>query len=302
MSKSDEPQDEERERTREAVRIIRRLDEDPQDKAAQRDRDAFLARGTCEQATYDRTLRAMGQAETGLRRDRGKRYAIAIVGVILASLALAWQPVKLSILADFQTDRHVENIELASGDVVILDAATAIGDETDDGPRIVNLLAGAGYFDVDTSQRSFVVKVDEATVETLGTAFEVSRQGSMIQVTVAEGAVRVSQADQTVTVTAGERLRWQDTPSSRLERVDDAAIAPWRDDVLITDGMTVGEVAAIIDRRILGSVVVLSDELKNTVVSGRLDLTRPTDALRTLAVTVDARVTALSPLGAVLRP
>ncbi|MEM1372025.1 MAG: hypothetical protein AAGG72_07335, partial [Pseudomonadota bacterium] len=77
MCNSEDPEDKERDRTREAVRIIRRLDEDPSDPAAQRDRDAYLARGALEKATYDRTLRAMGRAETSLRRDRNTRYVFA---------------------------------------------------------------------------------------------------------------------------------------------------------------------------------------------------------------------------------
>lgn len=302
MCNSEDHEDNERERTREAVQIIRRLDEHPGDRAAQRDRDAYLARGPLEQATYDRTLRAMGGAETSLRRDRNKRYVLAIVGAFLASLAFAWQPLKLSIMADFQTGRQVQDVQLASGDVVVLDAASAIEDETDEAVRGINLLAGAGYFDVDTSQRSFVVQVGSATVETLGTAFEVSRQRATIQVSVAEGSVRVRQNGQERVVEAGERLRWKDGPSTALETVDAATIAAWRDDTLVTDGMTVGEVAAILDRRIPGSVVVLSEKLQNTVVSGRLDLARPTDALRTLAATVDAQVNALAPFGAMLRP
>lgn len=301
MSNSDEPQDKERDRTREAVRIIRRLDEYPDDSVAQKDRDAFLARGAKERTTYNRTLRAMGRAEIGLRQDRNKRYVFALLGALLASLALAWQPIKLTIISDFRTGRAVEKVQLESGDVVVLDAASAISDETGDSIRIVTLLQGAGYFDVDVSQESFVVMVGGAKVETLGTAFEVSRQGPIIQVAVAKGAVRIDQSGQTVTIEAGQRIRWQDVTAPTFENVDDAAIAAWRGDILITDGMTVGEVAAILDRRIAGPVLVLSGDLQETVVSGRLDLTRPVDALRTLAATVDGQVNALAPFGTVLR-
>ena len=302
MSNSDEPQDEERERTREAVQIMRRLDENPEDEAARTDRAAFLKRGEKERVTYERTLRALGKAETSLRRNRNKRYVFALLGGLFAALALAWQPLKLSVLADFQSGRGVTEVMVASGDTIVLDAGSAISDETGEGKRAVTLLAGAGYFDIDTSERSFVVRVDDATVETLGTAFEVSRQGATNLVSVAEGAVVIRQNGLDIEVQASERIRWSETITQRLEPIDDVAVASWRDDVLDTDGMTVGEVAAIIDRRTPGSVVILTRELRSTIVSGRLDLSRPTDALRTLAVTVDADVIAAPPLGVLIRP
>ncbi|MGD1884862.1 MAG: FecR family protein [Paracoccaceae bacterium] len=302
MSKSDEPNHQEIDRTREAVRIIRRLDESPDDAAARKDLEAFLKRGEPERKTYDRTLRALGKAETSLRRDRNKRYTFALLGGSLLTMALFWQPAKLAMIADFQSGRSVEEVVIASGDIVILDAASAIMDETDTVSRSVTLLTGAGYFEVDTSQRSFVVRVGDATVETLGTAFEVSRHGMKTHVSVASGAVRVRVAHASIEVPAGHRIGWTDIIDQQPELVEGDAIASWRDDLLFTDQLTVSEVAAIIDRRIPGPVIVLTDDLSQTVVSGRLDLSRPIDALRTLAATVDADVIAVSPLGVLIRP
>lgn len=302
MSSFDEPNDKERARTRKAVQIIRRLDEDPEDQTALLDRNAFLSRGALERATYDRTLRAMEGAETRLRRDRSKHYAFGLLAAMLASLALAWQPLRLHFTADFQSGHGVEAVQLASGDVVVLDASSAISDETEDGIRGVNLLSGAGFFDVDTRQTSFMVQAGDVTVETLGTAFEVSLQGPSLQVSVAEGAVRVTNPEGSVELAAGERLRLNASTLSQSETVEGSTVATWRNDVLVANGMTVGEIAAIIDRRITGSVLVLTDDLQSTVVHGRIDLSRPEDALRTLAASVDGQVTIAPLLGAVLRP
>lgn len=302
MSNADEQKNDERKRTRDAVRIIRRLDENPDDQVAQQDRDAFLKRGERERATYARTIRALGSAEKGLRRDQNKRYVVALLGGILALLALAWEPLKIAVIADFQSGRGVEAVVVASGETIILDAASAISYNANAESRSVTLLAGAGYFDIDTSEQSFIVRAGDLTVETLGTAFEVSIQGSVTHVSVAEGAVLVREAGEVVEVEAGERVRWSELTNAQPEPMDETAIAAWRNDLLVTDGMTVAEVAAIIDRRLPGPIMVMTDELRQTVVSGRLDLSRPSDALRTLGATVDANVIEASPLGILIRP
>lgn len=193
-------------RTQEAARIIRRLDEYPEDRSALRDRDLFLSRGQKEQATYDRTLHAMGHAEIGLHRNRNKRYVFVLFAAIIAPLALAAEPIRLSFLADFQSGRRVVDVGLASGDRVKLDAGSAIDDQTDVRERRVTLLTGAGYFDAGTSVNSFVIGVGDAAIETLGTAFEVSSNGTSTQVSVIEGTLRVTQAGHKITLDAGERL------------------------------------------------------------------------------------------------
>lgn len=302
MSASDEPEREERERTLKAVQIIRRLDENPDDKDAQKDRDAFLQNGDRERATYNRTLRALGRAETSLKRGRSRRQVVGLLVAMLTILAFAGSPVKLAITADFQSARGVGEVVVASGDTLFLDAGSAISDETDGAIRSVTLMAGAGYFDVDTSEQSFVVRIGDVTVETLGTAFEVSLNGDTSHVSVAEGAVAVRQDDVIIEVQAGERLRWRDTLAAQPEDITMGAVGAWRGDLLITDGMTVGEVAAIVGRRLRGTTLVMSQDLSRTVVSGRLDLSRPADALRTLVATVDADLIIASPLGAVIYP
>lgn len=298
------PDASERQRAREAAVIVRKLEETPQDARALAERDAFLARGDAERETYARMVRALGAARKGLK-NRDRRYVLALLGAALACLVLIWEPLRLRLLADYRTDRLPMPVTLASGDRAVLDASSALIDRTDEARRRVTLLAGAGYFDVATDGRPFTVQYGDVTVEALGTAFEVSQASGAVLVSVGEGQVEVRFDGSAVRLGAGERIRLaQNRPvaTAAPEAVATETIAAWRSDRLTADGMTLGEVAAVIDRRLPGTVMVVGDALAETEISGGLDLARPADALRTLAATANASIISIRPLVTFVRP
>ncbi|MEM0944264.1 MAG: hypothetical protein AAGI70_09980, partial [Pseudomonadota bacterium] len=65
-------------------------------------------------------------------------------------------------------------------------------------------------------------------------------------------------------------------------------------------GMNVAEVVEILDRRLPGEIILWNSDLGDIQVAGTLDLSRPEDALRTLASASGAEVTIAPYLGAVL--
>lgn len=154
---------------------------------------------------------------------------------------------------------------------------------------------------MDARQQKFAVNVRDATVETRGTAFEVSSQEGSLHESMAERFVRFLKSDEPLLVHSGERIHWQHRVCPKRETVEEATTAAWREDVMITDGLRGGGVTAFIHRCLAGPAIVLNAKLDDIVVSGRLDLSRQINGLGTLAATVEARAHVFSPLHALLR-
>lgn len=297
MTTPDDTETSKSRRAEEAANILRRLDEDPADSLAMDEKRAFLARGEAERRTYALAERAFSAARTGLKaRDRRQaRYAFALLGAVLASAYLGWEPMSVALRADLRSGLTTEAAALKSGDQIILDASSAIADQSDAEIRSVNLLRGAAFFDVETDGRSFVVTTGDVAVEVIGTEFEVSRLGDDVRVSVSEGVVEVRQEGRAVTLTAGQQVVVSEDELTETS-VDLEDVARWRHGELTLTGLTLAEAASEIDRRLSGRVVVLGAALRNTQVGGMLDLAVPENALQTLAATGNATVLRSTPL------
>ncbi|MEM8836461.1 MAG: FecR domain-containing protein [Pseudomonadota bacterium] len=299
MSDPDDPDPDEVQRAEEAAKIFRRLNEDPEDLQAQREKEAFLARGEAERKTYARVLRAVKTAKFALTPKPKKPPYLSILVAIAAGTALyaAYEPVSIYWRADAITALDTQQIALASGDRTHLDASTALVDASDTDVRRVTLLKGAAFFEVQSGEKRFVVDVDETAIEVTGTAFEVARLDDKVLVAVVEGAVDVRRAGRVFSLGSGESLQLPDGEDPILEAIGFDTIATWREGFLVADGMTFGEVVEVLERRLPGPVIIIGAELASTRVSGRLNLTSPMDALRALAATSGATVRSAGPLG-----
>lgn len=298
MLNAREPDPSHQQRKREAARLIRRLDEDPNDLDAKADLKAFLARGNREREVYERMLRALNLARQKLGRRSHAPLVIALCAMLVAG-ALFYDDVRIRVLADHITGSEPQEILLPTGDRAMLDASSALADKIDKDTRKLAVVDGAGYFVVTPDPRPFVVDAGPLVVKALSTEFEVSTLDDDVLVAVFEGSVEVRYADTTWRLDRGERLIWSDG-TARSDSVGLPEVAAWREDKVILDGMTFGQVIAMIDRRLPEDIVVLGASLADIEVAGRLDLSRPRDALQTLAAISDLRVRQLPPLVTVI--
>lgn len=286
--------------TREAARIYLRLRQFPDDAETCMERDAFLARGAAERDVYARMDRAANAARRRMVSTRNRRYGIALLGALLASLYLAVTPAKVILLADHRSGTDSQSVALPSGDEMVLDAGSAISDRSSATERRIALLRGAAFFKVISEDRAFVVETGEFEVRVTGTSFDVATTDEAAMVTVAEGSVQVRTALQTWTLAPGDRLLMPQSGDARIVPVDASDAIGWRDAEMLTTGMTFGQVAEVLDRRIPGEVIVLGDSLAKIEISGIVDISDPRAALRNLAATGDARVLSLPLLTLVL--
>ncbi|MEM9011424.1 MAG: FecR domain-containing protein [Pseudomonadota bacterium] len=293
--------DQEERLAREAARLLMRLREMPDDREAQAAIEAFRARGKAERAAWAKAERVWSL--TGPRKPRGGGSVgtlIVLVGLVGLALLAMREPLRVWWLADHAADDARLEVALSSGDAAILDVGSALSDETGgEAARQVTLLAGAAFFDVAPDARPFAVRLGVAEIAVIGTAFEVALLPDGAVVAVAEGVVEVRAGDAVRRLEAGERLRLRDEALT-VERIPADGVAAWRNDRLRIDGMRLGEVAALLDRRLPGPVILRGQGLAMARVSGGLDLGEPEAALRALATSEGARVVAVPGIGTLL--
>ena len=284
---------------KEAAAIFLQLRDNPDDSELQAMRDAFIARGPDEAEIYDHLLRTWKASGVAHAPKTLKSVILFLCGLIGAG-AIAYDPIRVAIVADLSTNAAPEQSTLVSGDVVYLDADTALIDETDGLARDVELLEGAAFFSVESNATPFSVEVGELYVSVIGTKFETAYVDDIIFVSVAKGQVSVRHDSQTWELTAGDQFAWSEELGAVIEERDSATMASWRTDRLTVDGLTMGQAAAIIERRLNGPVIFTNAALRDTVVAGNVDLSQPLVALQILAETLGGRVYHVPGIGRVI--
>lgn len=285
---------------REATRLYLRLRQTPDDGRLTEELDTFLAQGDDACRAYEQVSRAMRAIQEGARVKSKRIYGFAFLGVLLAGLAVGYTPLRIAMLADFKTAHAQAAVTLASGDTAILDAGSAIIDDSSETERRITLLAGSGLFDVDQDGRRFVVSSGDIDVDVLGTVFEVSRLNDAVLVAVAEGVVEIRAKGHAWQVTQGQRFVWRDLGSDGVIDIAPETVAGWRSGKLNLTGMTLGAVVDIIERRLPGRIVVVNRDLRDLELSGGLDISDPLAALETLVAIQNARILVSTPLGTVV--
>ena len=145
-------------------------------------------------------------------KPRVKRFSalkIAATVAILISLGISlWNFVS----RPFESSNYSSTpkiVQLDDGSTVTLNKDSKITfRNSENGQRVVEL-TGEAYFDVSRDeQKPFVVLTGELTTKVLGTSFNIKEKDSLISVTVAEGLVEVSDADNSVKLRPNERAAY----------------------------------------------------------------------------------------------
>lgn len=284
----------------EAADLFLRLRNDPENADFLAERDAFLERGEMERKAYAAVRVAWAQVP---EKTSNKKTKIILAAAFLGTSGyFAADPITVALIADHSTRYETEVVTLDAGDIVSLDATSALVDASDEAVRQYELMSGAAFFDVGTQDRPFSVSLDNMQVLVTGTQFETLYLENGLQVSVTKGSVEVRIEDDVWALTPGMRLTWSGASGPQLSNVAPEAIALWREDRLVTNGMRFDEVVDVIARRTRGTVFVPNADLSAQIVSGVIDLSEPQLALRTLAASQGARVFQAGPLATFVLP
>jgi transmembrane sensor len=149
---------------------------------------------------------------------------------------------------------------------------------------------GEAFFQVaHNPAHPFRVAAGDAQVEVIGTAFDVVRTPSTIEVAVAEGAVLVDAAPKRVRLNAGMVLRSADGHLT-VAKTSEREVGSWRDARLTYSNAPIARIAADISRT-TGVRIEASPEVASRTFSGVIIVERDRDRLlRRVAALLDVDV------------
>lgn len=222
---------------------------------------------------------------------------------LAASLVLAvvlWPQLDIEeVSTHYQTAiGEIRQVELPDASTVTLNTDSAISVTYTEEQRHINLEQGEAWFQVTANrERPFHVDAGEARVSVLGTAFNVYRHKDAVDVTVAEGVVRVTELGETGNRAAtSEVLHVQQQLSVgkdgwKINVVDnlDQQLA-WQRGEVIAREMPLPDLIAQIQRYNQTRILLADPELAVRTVSGVFQLDQPEALLDALAISLDLQV------------
>ena len=236
-------------------------------------------------------------------RMRPVRWAwrgAALFAVTLFVSALAFVLQRDAGLESVQTAAgETRTIELPDGSTIDLAPASLVmvPEAGADNPRRARLLAGRALFDVaHDADVPFVVETHNAAVTVLGTTFNVAVTDIATDVVLVQGAVTLApltQPEVAVRLAPGQasRVLARDAPAVPAPADLDAALA-WTGRLFVQEE-PLGQLAARLQAR-FGVPVEVAPALAEEAVSGVFEAEDGVeDVLRTLALTLDARLVRL---------
>ncbi|MPY73888.1 MAG: DUF4974 domain-containing protein [Alphaproteobacteria bacterium] len=235
----------------------------------------------------ERLWRSLGPAATPRKPPAGKLLALAAFAVCLAAALMSYGlfDVRSEFFADVRTAvGERQTVTLADGSRLELDTGTSVGIDLGGAERRLTLHRGRIHVAVSPDRtRPFVVAAAGGTVQALGTAFDVRRDGDVVQVVVSEHAVRVAYPDlpggPTAEVAAGDMTRFGPDIGIEAPRLANLSrLGAWRRGLLVFDDRPLGEVAAEMARYRGGAIVIADAALRARPVTGVFD-TEHADAL-----------------------
>lgn len=167
-------------------------------------------------------------------------------------------------------------IELPDGTQIWLNSASSIiyAEDYNKKNRTVKL-DGEAYFDVAKDKnKPFIVDLGAMSVEVLGTTFNVKayKEDSLYTTTLIEGAVRVANSSQTITMVPNEKVVFnkKDNKMQKSETANAEYSHSWYSNDLAFDQESLSEIAKTLERMYNVSIVFETDDIRKVRFSGRI--------------------------------
>lgn len=154
-------------------------------------------------------------------------------------------------------------------------------------------LQGEAYFDVESEDRPFIVRIAEARVQVHGTAFNVRSypEERDVEVTVSEGSVSLHGEKEGQAMLRPGQMGRLETVNGRLTRqaVDLDTHLGWTQGRLVFDDASIVQVAAQLERWYDLDVVIEDDRLRTLRLTASLKSRSVRDVLNVVAATLGIR-------------
>jgi len=210
-------------------------------------------------------------------------YAPAFAALFLAVL-VSWYA-RLSPTEYSTAIGEQKTVTLRDGSMLFLNTNTSVVVKLRDDLRSITLNYGEAFFDVaHDPQRPFEVEACRVTTRALGTSFNVRcEDDSVAQITVSEGVVRVSTSAERVELAKGQQISYAQTSglSSQIA-INAEDITAWKRQLLIYDGVALGDIVNDMNRYSDQKIIVSDPVLRNLKVVLRTTMKDRITNLRSL--------------------
>ena len=223
-------------------------------------------------------------------------WAAAAVVLLVSAVALGWWMYQANANLTYETAYgKIQEIRLADGSVVTLNAHSSLRVAHNLGTNPVRevWLEGEGYFDITKRPGAkFIVHTPEATVEVLGTEFNVNTRRQQTNVVLREGKVQLSTDNQSTVVMKPGDMAIVTSRSRHIElkRVQSDQYDAWKESYLVLDGKSVPEIISSLEDSFGVTITVEEAELADKKLTGKLRTDVAEDCIDNLAIILGAEV------------
>jgi transmembrane sensor len=202
------------------------------------------------------------------------QWALLAAGAAILAVLLGVRQFRPDLLATRYTTGIGEHrdLALADGSIVHLNAATTLSVRFTDEARDIDLRQGEALFEVaHDPSHPFRVHAATRTIQAVGTAFDVDRQGTAVEVAVSEGTVIVSApritapnpaihaSDTSATVSKGYAVSYSaDQALGEQRAITSELVGSWQHGVLYYEDVPLAQLAGDLDRQ-FGTVTRIDD-------------------------------------------
>lgn len=224
------------------------------------------------------------------------RQAFAGLAVVAAMSMFLWLP---GVFYFWTSDYHTRwgerrEFALEDGSRISLNTHSALSIELSLHQRVIKLREGEAYFRVSHNPaRPFIVVTAHGVAKVTGTAFNVREQDERMTVTVSEGRVRVytdGAENQAVELSAGLQVSGDAQGIGPVLRVDALQASLWREGLLVFNRQPLAGVVGELNRYLPGRLMLADPRIRERIVSGAFDLTRPEDIVAAIEKTLGLSV------------
>jgi transmembrane sensor len=223
----------------------------------------------------------------------GRGWAAALAGAaaafLLALIALPWLTADSGRyeIATRRGEQRILTIPNNGGSIALNGATRIVLDRSD--PRHAELVTGEAAFTIrHDAARPFTLVAGDHQVRDAGTVFNVARDGGILSVEVAQGAIVYDPGDAALALGAGETLAVREADGSAVRgRRDVQAMAGWRHGQLSYKQAPLAAIARDLSRSI-GMDVDVDSAIANQPFTGSIRIDRdPSETMGRLAATLD---------------
>lgn len=217
------------------------------------------------------------------RRVGGRVWALAAALAIAVVAAGVWR-VAVAPAPSYVTQvGEQRSIKLSDGSVIYLNTDSRIAERYSEGYRDVDLLQGEAFFVVaPETDRPFRVRTGDATVQAVGTQFNVYRKAGAVTVSVLQGKVRVETDANRVALGAGEAAEVAPGSIIKESRPEVMRATAWRQRQLDFRQTPLAEVAEQFNRYNLTQLVIEDADVAARKMNGVFDADAPEQLIRFL--------------------